>query len=145
MNYDIMDTMVRTAMEAIRNAYTLNHNIAVGACVLASDGTLYSGCTVDHSSPELSISAEKVAMAKAISDGKREFDGIALIADIDGYYIPDDESCQFLAEFDVSEVVLADFDGNIEVAKIDEIMPYRQRRKKRNSNSDTFLFETDDD
>ncbi len=138
-----MDTMVRMAMESIRNAYTLNHNLAVGACVLSSDGTLYGGCTVDHSIPELSMTAEAVAMAKAISDGKREFDAIALIADIDGYYIPDDESCQFLAEFNVPEVVLADFDGNIEVAKIDEIMPYRQRRKKHRNN-DSFLFETED-
>ncbi|MBR2179559.1 MAG: cytidine deaminase [Selenomonadaceae bacterium] len=140
MNYDIMDTMVRIAMEAIRNAYTLNHNLAVGACVLTSDGTLYSGCTVDHSIPELSLSAESVAMAKAISDGKREFDAIALIADIDGYYIPDETSCQFLGEFNVKDIVLADFEGNIEIAKIDDILPFRQRRKKRNANEDTFLF-----
>ncbi len=145
MNYDIMDTMVRIAMESIRNAYTLNHNLAVGACVLASDGTLYSGCTVDHSIPELALSAEAVAMAKAISDGKREFDAIALIADIDGYYIPDETSCQFLGEFNVNNVVLADFDGNIEVTKIDEIMPFRQRRKKRNTNEDTFLFDNSED
>ena len=140
MNYDIMDTMVRIAMEAIRNAYTLNHNLAVGACVLTSDGTLYSGCTVDHSIPEFSLSAESVAMAKAISDGKREFDAIALIADIDGYYIPDETSCQFLGEFNVKDIVLADFEGNIEIAKIDDILPFRQRRKKRNANEDTFLF-----
>ena len=139
-----MDTMVRIAMEAIRNAYTLNHSLAVGACVLANDGTLYSGCTVDHTNPELSISAEAVAMAKAISDGKREFDAIALIADIDGYYIPDETSCQFLDEFNVTDIVLADFEGNIEVTKIDEIMPFRQRRKKRDVNNETFLFNGSD-
>ena len=140
MNYDIMDTMVRIAMESIRNAYTLNQNLAVGACVLTSDGTLYSGCTVDHPIPELSITAEAVAMAKALSDGKRELDGVALIADIDGYYIPDESSCKFLEEFNVPEIVLADFEGNIEVAKIDEILPYRQRRKKKNINEDTLLY-----
>ena len=144
MNYDIMDTMVRIAMEALRNAYTLNHNLAVGACVLASDGTLYSGCTVDHSIPELALSAEAVAMAKAISDGKREFDAVALIADIDGYYIPDETSCQFLNEFNVTDIVLADFEGNIEITKIDDILPFRQRRKKRDINNDTFLFNNDD-
>ena len=144
MNYDIMDTMVRVAMEAIRNAYTLNHSLAVGACVLTSDGTLYSGCTVDHSIPELAMTAEAVAMAKAISDGKREFDAIALIADIDGYYIPDETSCQFLGEFNVPEIVLADFEGNIEITKIDDILPFRQRRKKRNANEDTFLFNNND-
>lgn len=144
MNYDIMDTMVRMAMDAIRNAYTLNNNIAVGACVLSSDGTLYSGCTVDHSISDLSLSAEAVAMAKAISDGKREFDGIALVADIDGYYIPDETARQFLEEFNMPEVVLADFDGNIEVVKMDDLSPYKQRRRKRNSNNDTLLFDSED-
>ena len=134
MNYDIMDTMVRMAMDAIRNAYIVNDGIAVGACVLTEDGTLYSGCTVDNSNPELAITAEAVAMAKAISDGKREFDAIALVADIDGYYIPDELSHQLLEEFEVPEIVLADFDGNIEVVKIEDILPYRQRRRKHNNN-----------
>jgi len=140
MNEDIMDTMVRMAMDAIRNAYIVNDGIAVGACVLASDGTLYSGCTIDHSIPEMSVNAEVVAMAKALSDGKREFDAIALIADVDGYYVPDETSRQFLAEFEVPEIVLADFDGNVECFKIDELMPYKHRRKKRNISDSSFLF-----
>lgn len=143
LNYDVMDTMVRVAMEAIRNAYTLDNTLAVGACVLSSDGTLYSGCTVDHSIPDYSMSAEAVAMAKAISDGKREFDAIALIADINGYYIPDEEACQFLSEFNIPEIVLADFEGNMESTSIDKITPYSQRRKKSRI-SDSFLFETND-
>ena len=44
----------------------------------------------------------------------------------------------------LDQVIEEDFgvhiDGNIEVAKINEVMPYIQRRKKRNSNNDTLLF-----
>ena len=138
MNEDIMDTMIRMATEAIRNAYTINDEIAVGACVLADDGTLYSGCTINHSIEKLSLTAEVVAMSKAISDGKRNFDGIAIIADVEGYYIPDELSRQFLEEFKVPEVVLADFNGNVEVVKLDQLSPYRQRRRKRSDSSTNF-------
>ena len=129
MNFDVIDTMVRTAMDAIRNAYAEHGGIAAGACVLSSDGTLYSGCSIDNAVPELALSAEVVAMTRAIADGKREFDAVAIIADIEGSYIPDEASCQFLAEFNVPEVVMADLDGNVNVVKLEELIPYKLRRR----------------
>ena len=46
LNEAIIDTMVRQAMDITRNAYVRHESsLAVGACVLASDGTLYSCCT----------------------------------------------------------------------------------------------------
>ena len=71
INEDILDTMVRTAIDAMRNAYTEHGARAVGACVLASDGTLYTGCTVDNASPQLVMNAEAVAIARAVADGMR--------------------------------------------------------------------------
>lgn len=129
MNFDIVDTMVRVAMDSIRNAYTEHGGIAAGACVLASDGTLYNGCTVDHPIKGINFSAEVVAMLRAISEGKREFDALAVVADIDGLYVPDEESWLFLKEFDVEEIILADLDGNVKTMKLDDIEPYRPRRR----------------
>ena len=85
------------------------------------------------------MTAEMVAMSKAISDGKRNFDGIAIIADVEGYYIPDERSRQFLEEFKVPEIVLADFNGNTEVVKVNQLSPYRQRRRKHSDETDKFL------
>lgn len=129
MNFDIVDTMVRVAMDSIRNAYTEYDGIAAGACVLSSDGTLYSGCTVDHPVEGMNYSAEVVAMLRAISEGKRDFDSIAIVADIDGMYAPDEDSWVFLKEFGIEEVILADLDGNVKIIPIDEIEPYRPRRR----------------
>lgn len=129
MNFDIVDTLVRTAMDAIRNSYTEHGGIAAGACVLSSDGTLYSGCTVDNPIEGLSYSAEVVAMLRAISEGKREFDSLAVVADIDGFYVPDEASWLFLKEFNVEEIILADLNGNVKVMAIDDIEPYRPRRR----------------
>lgn len=129
MNFDIIDTMVRTAMDSVRNAYVEHGGIAAGACVLTADGTLYSGCTVDHPVANLNYPAEVVAMLRAIADGKREFDALAIVADIEGVYVPDDETYQFLREFEVEEIILADLEGDVKIARLEELVPYRPRRR----------------
>ncbi|MBR6713542.1 MAG: cytidine deaminase [Selenomonadaceae bacterium] len=129
MNYDIMDTIVRTAIDAMRNAYVEHGSIATGACLLAADGTLYSGCAIDSVVPEYKLPAEVVVMAKAISEGKREFDAISVVADIDGTYMPDELSHKFLLEFNVKEIILADLKGNTKIMKLEEFIPYKSRRK----------------
>ncbi len=129
MNEDIADTMVRIAMDAIRNSYVDHDGIAAGACVLSSDGTLYNGCSIDHPVSYLSISAEMAAMVRAIVDGKREFDGIAVVADIDGFYVPDENTYDFLVEMQVPEIVLADLEGNVKIMALSEVEPYRPRRR----------------
>ena len=129
MNFDIVDTMVRVAMDSIRNAYIEHGGIAAGACVLSADGTLYSGCTVDHPEPNLNYSAEVVAMLRAIADGKREFDALAVVADIEGIYMPDEDTYKFLKEFEVEEIILADMEGDVKITHLDDIMPYKPRRR----------------
>ena len=129
MNYDVIDTIVRTAIDAMRNAYVEHGSIATGSCLLAADGTLYSGCAIDSVVPEYSLPAEVVVMAKAVSEGKREFDAICVVADIDGTYMPDELSHKFLLEFNVQEIILADLKGNTKVMKLEELTPYKTRRK----------------
>ena len=129
MNYDIIDTIVTTATNAMRNAYVEHNSIAAGACLLASDGTLYSGCSIDSVIPEFKLPAEVVVMAKAISEGKREFDAISIVADIDGMYIPDERSHKFLLEFNVEKIILADMQGNTKLVPLEELVPYKTRRR----------------
>ena len=129
MNYDVIDTIVRTAIDAMRNAYVEHGSIAAGACLLASDGTLYSGCAIDSVVPEYKLPAEVVVTVKAVSEGKREFDAISVVADIDGMYMPDELSHKFLLEFNIPEIILADLKGNTKVVKLEEFTPYKARRK----------------
>ena len=129
MNYDITDTLVRTAIDAIRNAYVEHGSIATGASLLASDGTLYSGCAIDSVIPEFKLPAEVVVMAKAISEGKREFDAICVVADIDGTYTPDELCHKYLLEFNIPEIILADTEGNTKIMPLEEMVPYKTRRR----------------
>ena len=131
LNEAIIDTMVRQAMDITRNAYVRHESsLAVGACVLSSDGTLYTGCNIQNRMPQLCVSAEQVAMYKALADGKREFDGVAIIADTQDPYIPSGLSLQLLAEFDVPEVVMANINGQVDTKSLEELLPYYRRMKK---------------
>ncbi len=145
LNEDILDTIVRSAIDSMKNGYTEHGALAVGACVLASDGTLYTGCTIDNSCGPLVMTAEMVAVAKAVSDGKREFDAIAVAADTENPFIPNGMSCQLLAEFHIPEVIMANVKGDVESVQIEDLLPYGQRREALLSQEPGFLFDMDEE
>ena len=124
MNPEIVDTMVRAAMQVMDNAYVPYGKSAIGACVLASDGTFYTGCNIENAVPRLSVFAEEVAMYRAVADGKREFDAIAVIADTEEPFVPNGAVCQLLAEFNVEEIIMTNMDGVVKTMKLTELMPY---------------------
>ncbi|MBQ6370519.1 MAG: cytidine deaminase [Firmicutes bacterium] len=72
--------LYKIAEEARKNAYAPFSEFHVGAALLASDGTVYTGVNVENSSYGATICAERTAFVKAISEGAREFDSIAISA-----------------------------------------------------------------
>jgi len=72
--------LLSRAEEARRNAYAPYSKFRVGAALLAKDGRVFDGCNVENSSFGLSICAERNALFKAVSEGAREFDAIAVTA-----------------------------------------------------------------
>ena len=125
LNEEIIDTLVRSAMDAIKNAYTpYSDGAGIGACVMASDGTIYTGCTIENAIRGLSVCAAEVAMYKAVSDGKREFDAVAMIGNTERPFVPSGAVCQLLAEFNVPEVVMANMHGEAECVELKELLPY---------------------
>jgi len=82
------DELVARAMEAKEQASAPYSGFAVGAALLAADGTIYTGCNVESSSYGLSICAERVALAKAISEGRREFVALAIVTEVEDFCPP---------------------------------------------------------
>ncbi|MDD6924022.1 MAG: cytidine deaminase [Veillonellaceae bacterium] len=123
VNEDIIAAMVRMAKESRRNAYTPQTGVAVGACVMASDGSLYGGCNIENMSPALSCCAESVTMYKGISDGKRDFDALAVVADTEEPFVPCGACLQLMAEFGVDTVVMANLNGDVKIKPLAEIIP----------------------
>ena len=124
LNEEIVDAMVRAAMKAMDNAYAPYSGHSVGACVLAADGTLYTGVNIENAIGRLSVAAAEVAMYRAVADGKREFDGVLVISDFERPFVPNGAVLQLLAEFDVPEVIMANMSGKIERAELKALLPY---------------------
>lgn len=130
INEEIADAMIRTAKSTRLHAYVPYSNCAIGACVLASDGTLYGGATVENASYGLSCCAERVAIYKAVSDSKLEFDAIAVVANTEDPYAPCGACCQVMVEFNIPEVILSNLKGDIRVLTLKELAPCAMRTKK---------------
>ena len=62
-------------------------------------------------------------MYRAVADGKREFDAIAVIADTEEPFVPNGAVCQLLAEFNVPEIIMTNMDGVVKTAKLTDLLP----------------------
>ena len=71
--------LVAMAIAARALAYAPYSHYLTGAALLCSDGTIYTGCNVENAAFSPSICAERVAIAKAVSEGKRDFVAIAIV------------------------------------------------------------------
>jgi cytidine deaminase len=76
---------------------------AVGAALECDDGSTITGCNVENVSYGLTICAERTAVCKAVSCGKRKFSSIAVSAVNDSFLVSPCGACrQVLAEFNPS-------------------------------------------
>ena len=91
------DHLMAAARRVRANAHAPYSQFAVGAAVLAEDGTIYAGCNVENASFGLTLCAERVALTSAIAAGKTRFQAIAVVAP--GKTAPCGACRQVLAEF----------------------------------------------
>lgn len=68
------------AEKVMETAYNPYSNFYVGAAILAQDGTIITGSNVENAAYGSTICAERAALLKANSMGKRMYDRIAIIA-----------------------------------------------------------------
>ena len=101
--------LIVLANEARRYAYAPYSNYTVGAALRTKTGRVYSGVNVENAAYPTGICAERVAVFKAISEGERDFEVIAVVTDNGGS--PCGACRQVLSEFGLDTVVLI-ADGN---------------------------------
>ena len=118
------------AKVAARQAYCPYSGFRVGAALLSSDGYINTGCNVENRSYGATICAERTAAVKAISEGRRTFDAVAVI----GYHESEDKMTwcmpcgicrQFIAEFAIPDdfkIIVTD-NISIEVYTLTELLP----------------------
>jgi cytidine deaminase len=93
------EKLVALAKEAMEYAYSPYSNFKVGAALLAKDGRVFTGCNVENASYGATNCAERTAVFKAVSEGCREFDAIAIVASSGDFVSPCGICRQVLAEF----------------------------------------------
>lgn len=74
-----MKELIEKAIEARRNAYAPYSGFKVGAALLTKGNRIYCGCNIENGAFGDTVCAERTAFFKAISEGEREFEAIAVV------------------------------------------------------------------
>lgn len=71
-------SLARAALEARERAYCPYSRFSVGAALLCGDGAVVTGCNIENAAHAPGSCAERTAFVKAVSEGRRDFDAIAV-------------------------------------------------------------------
>lgn len=71
--------LIKKAEEARNNAYAPYSKFTVGAALLTKNGKIYTGCNIENAAYSPTNCAERTAFFKAVSDGERNFQAIAIV------------------------------------------------------------------
>ena len=76
--------LCRKALEMRNYSYVPYSHFHVGAALLCEDGTVYGGCNIENAAYTPTNCAERTAFFKAVSEGKRSFQAIAIAGGAEG-------------------------------------------------------------
>lgn len=118
------DALIAAAAKARENAHAKFSNFKVGAALRTPSGKIYLGCNIENATYGLTLCAERVAIFKAVSEGERKFDAIAVVADTDTLTSPCGACRQIIWEFcgDIP-VVLSNLQGKTEATRMSQLFP----------------------
>jgi cytidine deaminase len=105
-------TLIDLANKARHLAYAPYSNYPVGAALRTKSGRIFTGCNVENAAYPTGICAERVAIFKAVSEGERDFEIIAIATPNGGS--PCGSCRQVMAEFGLDTIVLiGDSEGRV--------------------------------
>lgn len=118
--------LIAIAVSMLERSYAPYSNFAVGAALLCGDGTVFTGCNVENAAYGSTICAERTALVKAVSEGRRSgFTRIAIAGRGEDYCWPCGACRQMLYEFAPDITVLAvRGDGAFVSLSLRELLPH---------------------
>lgn len=127
MNEKERSELFEKAVDARIKSYSPYSGYSVGAALLCSDGSVYTGCNIENAAYTPTVCAERTAFFKAVSEGKREFLAIAVAGGRDG--IGECTPCgvcrQVMAEFCDPEKfeIICKTENGLRSFKLKELLP----------------------
>ena len=118
--------LVELAFAMLERSYVPYSHFPVGAALLCADGTVFTGCNVENAAYGSTICAERTALVKAVSEGRRDdFVQLAVAGRSEDYCWPCGSCRQMLYEFAPDLTVLvARGDGGFVTLPLRELLPH---------------------
>jgi len=117
--------LIKIALTARNHARAPYSQFLVGAALLCGNGNIYSGCNIESSSFGLSLCAERVALAKALSEGETDFRCMAVVAEGQRPVKPCGACLQLLRDYAPDlELILGNLEGQYEQISLTRLLPY---------------------
>lgn len=118
-----MEELIKRAKEARGQSYSPYSRFKVGAALKTRSGKVYTGTNVENASYGLTVCAERVAVYKAVSEGEREFETLAVFTEA-GELTPPCGACrQVLWEFSKNLVVVLANSTGEKILKLSDLFP----------------------
>jgi cytidine deaminase len=120
------EELVEYAKKAMQHSYSPYSKFAVGAALVTEDNEIILGCNIENASYGLSNCAERTAIFKGVSEGKRRFKKLIVIGNTDGPISPCGACRQVINEFCPPDmpVVLANLKGELKTMTVAQLLPY---------------------
>ena len=123
--------LVSEALAAREFAYTPYSGFAVGAALLTKDGQIYRGCNIESATYTPTNCAERTAFFKAVSEGERSFEAIAIVGGPAGkppvdFCFPCGVCRQVMAKFCKEDfrIIIGKSEEEYEEYTLDDILPH---------------------
>ena len=125
----LIEKLIKKSIEMLNFSYVPYSNFHVGAALLTSEGEIYTGCNIENAAYGPSNCAERTAIFKAVSEGKKNFEAIAVVGGKNGKiedFCPPCGVCrQVLAEFCKKdfEIILAKSTDEYKIMTLEQLLP----------------------
>lgn len=117
--------LIEISENAQKYSYSPYSKFRVGAALLCSDGTVFTGCNIENSTFGATNCAERTSVFKAISEGHSDFKAIAITSSGGDLTYPCGICRQVLSEFAPEiKVILKDSNNKIITYTLDELLPH---------------------
>jgi len=115
--------LIRSASEARKYSRAKYSDFSVGAALLTVESDIITGCNVESSSFGLTICAERVALTKALSEGKSNFTHIAVVGPTEDFCPPCGACRQLLYDYAPEILIVLSNKSEIKTIPLKDLLP----------------------